>query len=40
LLNAREAQAGQAELEAINAEVTWLRQQLNLVNLSFALLEL
>lgn len=40
LLNAREAQAGQASLEAIDAEVSWLRQQLNLVNLSFVLLEL
>jgi len=40
LLNAREAQAGQAALDAISAEVLWLRQQLNLVTLSFDLLDI
>lgn len=38
LLNTREAQAGQGELEAIKAAVNGLRQQLNLVSLSFVLL--
>ncbi len=39
LLNTREAAAGQAELEAIRAEVLWLRQQLILLALGIDLLD-
>ena len=39
LLNTREAAAGQAELEAIAAEVLWLSQQLRLLSLGINLLE-
>lgn len=39
LLNTREAAAGQAELEAIAAEVLWLQQQLILLGLGIDLLD-
>lgn len=40
LLNQREAAAGQAQLEAIAAEVAWLRQKLALLALGINLIEL
>lgn len=40
LLNARETAAGQAQLEAIAAEVAWLRQKLSLLALGTDLLDL